>query len=218
MNTFRFRTILLSLMLVLLLTPIYAHHGGEFLSKAMEMNTAELQIAEMAASKSQNASVKDFAQMLVQDHTKALEEIRQLRDARLADALTGKNQVDTKTTKNAAEVQLTPEHKRTSERLSSADFDREFIDLMVREHRLAIRDFEAQSHAHGNTTTTSKQKSEHAQNTTREKPTAVDQQKKYSTAELRQDIDTVDFANATLPTLRQHLAQAEMIQRELQRR
>jgi predicted outer membrane protein len=129
-----------------------------------------------------------------------------------------KNQVDSKTAKTAAEVQITPDHQRASEKLSTlsgAEFDREFIDLIVREHRQAIRDFEAQSHAHGNAISSNKQKAtESSHNISRQKPSAPDQQKKYSTAELRRDVDTVDFANGTLPMLRQHLEQAEAIQRE----
>jgi len=220
MKSFTFRTTMIfSLLVMMFIAPLYAHHGTEFLLKAMEMNTVEVRLAEMAAGKTQNAQLKQFAQMLVQDHQQALDEIRELRDTRLADSISAKNQVDIKTAKTAAEVQLTPEHQRASEKLSTlsgAEFDREFIDLIVREHRQAIHDYEAQSRAHGNAISSNKQRApESSQNISRQKPSAPDQQKKYSTAELRRDVDTIDFANATLPTLRQHLEQAEAIQREL---
>lgn len=218
MKTFTFRAITFSLLLAKFLSPLYAHHGTEFLLKATETNTVEVRLADMAAGKTQNAKIKDFAQMLVQDHNQALDEIRQLRDARLVVTISAKNQVDSKTAKTAAEVPLTPEHQRASEKLSTlagADFDREFIDLIVREHRQAIRDFEAQSHVHGNGISSNKQKVTESSPNTRQKPSAPDQQKNYSTAELRRDVDTVDFANATLPMLRQHLEQAEAIQKEL---
>jgi predicted outer membrane protein len=89
MKNFTFRTMILSLLLATLLAPLYAHHGTEFLLKAMEMNTVEVRLAETAAGKTQNAKVKDFAQMLVQDHNQTLDEIRQLRDGRLADSIFG---------------------------------------------------------------------------------------------------------------------------------
>jgi len=216
MSNIGFRTILVLMIVVALFAPLYGHHGTQFLSKAMEMNTAEVRLAEMAANKTQNPRIKDFAQMLVRDHNQTLDKIKELRDARLANATTGKA-VDSNS-KNDANVQLTPEHQRTLDRLSSlsgADFDLQFMEVMVSEHRVAIRNFENQSHAHGNTISTNQQTgTTSGQTTARQKPSTPDQGK-YSRADLQRDLDTVDFANATLPTLRNHLQQAEQIQKEL---
>ena len=219
MNNFTFRTMLTSMVLAMFLVPLYAHHGNQFLSKAMESNTFEVRLGEMAVSKTQNNRVKEFAQMIVRDHTQAIDQMKKLRDARMADSVSSKGQVDTKTTKNTPDVQLTPEHQRTLDRLASlsgADFDREFMDMMVRDHRENIRDFEAHSRAHGNVISSNPQKSTGAgQATTRNKPAAADP-KNYSHSELNRDLDTAEFAASMLPTLRQHLDQAEAIQRELQ--
>jgi predicted outer membrane protein len=207
------RAIAVAVVVAFSLVPGYAHHGMQFLSKALEMNTAEIQLAEMASSKSQSPHVKDFAQVLIRDHNQALDEIKELRDDRLADSFSAGGQVD-RTIKGAAEVQLSPEHQRILERLmalSDADFDREFIIVMIREHRAAIRDFEAQSHAHGNGTTSSTQTG--SAPAPRQKPSVRDP--RYSHEELARDLDTAEFANATLPTLRHHLEQAQQIQREL---
>ena len=220
MSAFTFRTMVVLMVAAVFLAPLYAHHGTQFLSKAMEMNTAEVQLAEMAVNKTQNPQVKEYAEMLVRDHNKALDEIKQLRDARLADSLSSsKSQVDTKTATTTADIKLTPEHQRTVERLSKLsgpEFDRAFMDVMVREHRMAIKDFEAQTRAHGNTISSTKPKDTTTGQgtTTREKPTAPDQ-KKYSRSELSLDLDTAQFASAALPMLRQHLQQAEAIQRAL---
>src|SRR5499433_724481 len=138
MNKLTFRTMVISMVLALSLIPLYAHHGNQFLSKAMESNMAEVRLAEMAASKTQNSRIKDFAQMIIQDHTQAIDQMKKLRDARMADSVSSKGELDTKTTKNPPDVQLTPEQQRTAERLASlsgADFDREFIDVTVRNHR-----------------------------------------------------------------------------------
>ena len=219
MNNFTFRTMLTSMVLAMFLVPLYAHHGNQFLSKAMESNTFEVRLGEMAVNKTQNNQVKEFAQMIVRDHTQAIDQMKKLRDARMADSVSSKGQVDTKTTKNTPDVQLTSEHQRTLDKLASlsgADFDREFMDMMVRDHRENIRDFEAQSRAHGNVISSNPQKSTGAgQATTRNKPAAADP-KNYSHSELNRDLDTAEFAASMLPTLRQHLDQAEAIQRELQ--
>jgi predicted outer membrane protein len=82
MNSLASRLILVCTIVTLILVPLYAHHGNQFLSKAMEMNAAEVQLGEMAMSKSQNPRVKDFADMLVRDHKQAMDKIRELREAR----------------------------------------------------------------------------------------------------------------------------------------
>jgi len=227
MRNISFRTIVVSMIVAGLFVPLYAHHGTQFLSKAMEMNAAEVRLGEMAANKTQNPRVKDFAQMVVRDHNQTLDKIREIRDARQASPTSAKG-ID-RNSKNDANVQLTPEHQRTLDKLSAlsgAEFDRQFMDVMVREHRLAIRDFENQTHVHGNTISTNRQTgTTSGQTTAREKPGTSNQprqkpatgdQGKYSRSDLRRDVDTVDFANATLPALRNHLQQAEQIQKELQ--
>src|SRR5262245_31769453 len=126
MNNFTFRTIVVSMVLAVFLVPLYAHHGNQFLSKAMESNTFEVRLAEMAVNKTQNNQVKEFAQMIVRDHTQAIDQIKKLRDARMADSVSPKGQADTKTTQKAPDVQMTPEHQRTIDKLASlsgANFD-----------------------------------------------------------------------------------------------
>ena len=68
MNSLSSRLILVSTIGALFLVPLYAHHGNQFLSKAMEINKAEVQLGETAMNKSQNTRVKDFADMIVRDH------------------------------------------------------------------------------------------------------------------------------------------------------
>jgi len=200
MNSFVARTIIVSMIAASLVVPLYAHHGTQFLSRAMEMNTAEVKIGELAMDKSQNSQVKDYAQMLVRDHNQTLDKIKQLRSDRGV--------------KDTGDVKLTPEHQRTYDKLSKlsgADFDREFMTAMVNGHRAAIRLFETQSRVHGNAATRNKQSG--SANTGREKPRATDQ--KYSRSDLARDVDTAEFASETLPTLRQHMQKAEEIQRNL---
>ena len=201
------RAIVASMLLAVLILPLSAHHGAAFLNKAMEMNTAEVRFAELAVNKAQNARVKEFAQMLVQDHKQAMTKINDLRNARLATSINGSTLSD-RALKNVADAPLTAEHRRSLERLTSlsgADFDSEFAKLMVNEHREAIRMFEAQTRVHGNAAAKA------APNATRQKPS----DQRSSTADLAKDVDTAEFAQATLPTLRHHLEQAQSIQIEL---
>jgi len=160
----------------------YAHHGAQFLSQAREMNTAEVQLGEMAASKAHDSRVRDFAQMIVKDHKQTLDKIQELWDAR-------SRKTGNKTNQN---VQVNVEHKRVSDRLSKLSgeqFDREFMGVMVREHQAAIKAFQLHSHAHGYGTTN----------------------KSSSKVDYMKDTDTAQFATETLPTLREHLQKAQDI-------
>jgi predicted outer membrane protein len=219
MTTHTSRTIVISMIMALSLSPLYAHHGNQFLSTVMEANTAEVKLAEMAVNKTQDPRIKEFAQMLIRDHNEALDNIRALRDARMVASVSANHTVTRGTTKIAtADVQLTAAHRQESARLnglSGTNFDVEFINVMVNEHRQAIRDFEAQTHVHGNALTRNQPKTGSGQQTAREKPSPSGQ-KTYSRAELSQDLDTSEFAQAMLPTLRHHLEQAEEIQKQLQ--
>jgi putative membrane protein len=214
MNGFTVRAIIVSMLVAVLFVPLYAHHGSQFLSKAMEMNTAEVRFAELATTKAQSPRVKEYAQMLIRDHNAALEKLRDMREARMASATQPNQPATTNRPAKDVDVQLTAQHQRTLDKLSGlsgAEFDREFMNLTVNEHRNAIRAFESQTRAHGNMPA-SKQTDTTKQGTTREKPTAPD---KYSKADLNRDMDTADFANATLPTIRHHLQQAMEIQKLL---
>ncbi len=204
MNSLTSRIIVFSMLSAVLIVPLYAHHGTQFLSKVQETNTAEVRLGEMAVNKAENPRVKEYAQMLVHDHSAALDKIRQLQEARMGTA---------KNTANA-NVQITPVHQRTMDRLnglSGAAFDREYINLMVTNHREGIRLFETETRVHGNAVAGKKQADT---DTTREKPA----DEKYSRAELARDMDAADFAKETLPTLRKHLNEALSIQRELLRK
>ena len=219
MTAFAFRIMAISLAVSLFLVPVYAHHGSQFLSRAMEMNTAEIRIAELAVDKTQNPNIKTFAQMVIRDHNQALARLRNLRDNRLASSVAGKTDIDQKTAKSIADVSLTPQDQQTLDRLSKlsgADFDHEFMNTMIQDHREAIRVLEAQSKAHGANAGAKQQGTASDQNTTREKPAA--DRTNYSVAELRRDLDTSDFAIATLPMMQQHLQKAEDIQKQLQSR
>src|SRR5213594_866767 len=99
-----------------------------FLMKAEKDNIAEQEIGCFAAEKTQNKDVKDYDQMLVDDHTKALNDL-----------------VDLMNKKGMAQPNGLPkvEHDAMNKLngLSGADFDREFINMMVEDHQKAVSEF-----------------------------------------------------------------------------
>src|SRR5579871_6717080 len=52
-----------------------------FIMKAMESNYAEVRLGCLAESKAQDPQVKDFAQMMVDDHSQALQHMHSMMEA-----------------------------------------------------------------------------------------------------------------------------------------
>ena len=194
-----FRTTSALLALAITLIPAYAHHGNQFLMKAMEANAAEVKLGELAESKAQDQRVKDFAAMVVKDHTMALDKMQMLMDQRATDKVSRATKTDWHTMK------LTPMQQKTFDRLSKlsgSEFDREFMQTMVTDHMAAVRDFETHAKSHGGSATTS--------TTGRQKPAPDNTKPDYA-----RDTDTVAFANEMVPTLKNHLEMAQNISKEL---
>ena len=214
MHTFHVRAVVISVVIGLCLVPAYGHHGNQFLSRAIEASATEVRLATIAAEKSQKTEVKAFAEAVTTDQTEALRELMNLRAARTIVSATpvstdglvarvgwGTDRIHRK----AGDIPMTPDHRHTFERLSSLpddEFDRQFISEIVREHRETIAFFEEQLHVHGNEVVN------------RPPRDAQD----YSPEELLKDVDTVDFAIGSLPSLRLRLKQAEALQKLLQKR
>jgi len=200
MKNILFRTTSLILLLAVAFAPAYAHHGTAFLNKAMEGNAAEVKMGELAQTKAQDQKVKDFAAMVVKDHTMALDKMQMmLEDRKNAKAAPNKDA-------NWHNIKLNTMHQREFDKLSKmsgADFDREFMRMMTTAHQAAIRDFETHARSHGNPASTN------PNTNTRQKP--VDN----SNVDYARDTDTATFARETLPTLKHHLEQAQMIQRDM---
>ena len=202
MKRILFRTTSALLLLAVSLIPAYAHHGTQFLTKAMEANAAEVKLGELAESKAQDPRVKDYAAMVVKDHTMALDKMQMLMEQRVNDKVSPATNTDWHTMK------LTPMQQKTFDRLSKlsgADFDREFMMTMVADHQAAVRDFATHARSHGNTATT------YTNPSGRQKPTVPDNTK----VNYARDTDTIAFANETLPTLKLHLEMAQNISKEI---
>jgi putative membrane protein len=99
-----------------------------FVTAAGQAGMAEVELANLALSKSQNEDVKQFAQMMITDHGKANDELKGL-------AVQKKYEFP-------AEINMT--QKALAEnlsKLSGAAFDREYAKAMVTDHETAVKLF-----------------------------------------------------------------------------
>ena len=99
-----------------------------FLKKAIEGSHGEIDAARMALKRSQNDQVKQFAQKMVDDHTKMLAELHQVEQ--------GQSLKYAETSSEAA--------KRMAMKLrglKGAAFDKAYVDGMVKDHEEDVREF-----------------------------------------------------------------------------
>jgi putative membrane protein len=104
----------------------------KFVESAAEGGMAEVDAGKMAASQASAASVKSFAEQMVADHTKANDQLKQL-------AATKGITLPTKPDRS---------HVRQMEKmgkLQGAEFDREYMKLMVADHKKTVSLFEKQA-------------------------------------------------------------------------
>jgi putative membrane protein len=103
-----------------------------FMKNAAAAGMAEVEVGRMAADKATSADLKSFAQMLVDDHSKANDELK---------GLAGQKSV-------TLPAEPKPAQKAERDRLgkmSGAAFDRAYADAMVRDHRQAVALFDRES-------------------------------------------------------------------------
>lgn len=132
-----------------------------FVKKAAEGGLAEVQFGQLAAQKASSEQVKKFGQRMVDDHTKANEQLKQVATEKNIDV----------------PQQLSAKDKATKarlEKLSGEQFDKAYMSDMVKDHQKDIAEFARES-------------------------------------KMAKDPAVKSFAQQTLPTLREHLKEAEEI-------
>jgi putative membrane protein len=107
-----------------------------FVMKAAEGGMAEVQLGNLAKDKASDPAVKSFAQMMVDDHGKANDELKQLAASK---GITLPSDTDAK---------HKAEHDRMS-KLSGAAFDRAYMQSMVADHRTDVNEFRRESQRGG---------------------------------------------------------------------
>jgi len=103
----------------------------DFIDYAAEMHAGEIKLAELAKQKSSNEDVQEYADVVIANHTDALKE--------LSDR-TGQDRTPQTTTASLD----TENHAKYLTPLSAVKFDREFIALMIADHKNAASAFKDQ--------------------------------------------------------------------------
>lgn len=137
------------------------HKDHEFIAKVSQGGKMEVELGQLALKQASSEDVKQFAQRMIDDHSKSGEELQGLATSK---GITLPTDLDKK-------------HKESTGKLakfSGADFDREYMKHMVKAHNMNLTLFENQ-------------------------------------AKNGKDAETKAWAEKTLPTLREHLAQAREV-------
>jgi putative membrane protein len=137
----------------------------KFVTEALEGGMAEVELGKLASEKASNDAVKQFGQRMVDDHGKAGEELKKIAQ-------------DKGVTPPA---EMSSKHKRLHDRLSKlsgAEFDRAYMEEMVKDHRNDVKEFQRE-------------------------------------AGRAKDADVKGYASKTLPTLQEHLKQAETVRSQV---
>ncbi|MBI5472778.1 MAG: DUF4142 domain-containing protein [Ignavibacteriae bacterium] len=102
---------------------------ADFLTEAWQGGMLEVRLGRLASEKSTNADVKNFGEMMKDDHTKVNDQLKQLavRKGVKLDSKMEKAHMDT--------------YSRLS-RLSGTEFDKEYMDLMVDDHEEDVDKFQ----------------------------------------------------------------------------
>lgn len=134
-----------------------------FVMKAAEGGLAEVQLGQLATQNAQSDEVKQFGQRMVDDHTKANDQLKQVAEQKgvtLPTDLSAKDKAE----------------KGRLSKLKGEQFDRAYMQHMVMDHKKDVAEF-----------------------------------KKESTS--AKDSDVKNFASQTLPTLQDHLKQAQQVEK-----
>ena len=100
----------------------------DFVTRAAQGNSAEIELGKIVAAKSKNPSVKQFAQMMVKDHTTALNELQELAQS-----------------KNLNFNDDLPDDAKTLQAKLSSDtgkqLDKDYMNGMVEDHQKDVQEF-----------------------------------------------------------------------------
>jgi putative membrane protein len=109
-----------------------AKDSSKFAPAAAQGGMAEVEMGKLALQRATDPSVREFGQRMVTDHTRANAELKTIA-----------------TQKNIQlPAEVTSEQKSTMEKLaklSGAEFDKEYMSDMVKDHETDVKDFQTQA-------------------------------------------------------------------------
>ena len=103
-----------------------------FVDKAASGGMAEIEMSKLAQQKASNDQVKQFGTHMVDDHTHAADELKQVATSK---GLTLPSDIDAQHKSKMARL----------EKLSGAQFDRAYMDDMVADHKAVVAEFAKQA-------------------------------------------------------------------------
>lgn len=103
-----------------------------FMMKAAQGGMAEVELGQLAQEKGQNQDVKDFGKRMVDDHSKANDELKQLASDKGVPLPTSLDSKDQAT-------------KDRLSKLNGAAFDKAYINDMVKDHKMDVAEFKHES-------------------------------------------------------------------------
>lgn len=101
-----------------------------FLTKVAKANEDEIKLAQLGSQQASNPDVKNFAQQLVTDHQKLAQDLQ---------TLASNKGVELKSEQKAEQGE-SHEYKKLA-KASGTDFDRQFMDHMVSDHKKDVKEF-----------------------------------------------------------------------------
>jgi len=104
----------------------------QFVTKAAQGGMAEVELGQLATQKAQSEQVKQFGQRMVDDHTKANDQLKQVASRENITLPTGLDAKD----------QALKDHL---EKLSGAQFDKVYMQHMVTDHKKDIAAFQKEA-------------------------------------------------------------------------
>jgi putative membrane protein len=100
----------------------------DFIMKAAEGNTHEIEMGEMGQKQAQSAEVKEYARRMVQDHSQAGQRLMALATAKGIKP---------------------PKHGKQHSKVGGANFDQEFMAMMVQDHETTVQEFQKEANGGG---------------------------------------------------------------------
>ena len=107
----------------------------KFVKEAASGGMEEVELGQLAVSKASDPDVKSFGQKMVDDHSKANDQLKQIASQKGVTLPTGLNNMQ-------------KHDKSKLAKLSGGAFDRAYISMMVKDHKKDVADFQKESN-HG---------------------------------------------------------------------
>ena len=163
----------------------------KFVNEQLSGGEAEIELGKLAKDHASNAEVKDFAQMMIDDHTKADDQLKQVAS----------------TNGIQEQPQIDSEQQNLMDKLSKLngpDFDKAYMNAMVDDHEKDVSDIRSRVDE-------DRSVSDKLQGKNPENPAAV----KPKTSDDRVTMSVNQWASDTLPTIEHHLDRAKQIKDDL---